>query len=57
VKCLQSDLEAAGTRAVFRVEPGVGHAFMNESRPDVYDGVAAAAGWDAMLAFLRAELS
>ncbi|MDH3212240.1 MAG: dienelactone hydrolase family protein [Myxococcales bacterium] len=57
VKRLQSDLEAAGTRAVFRVEPGVGHAFMNDSRPDVYDGIAAAAGWDAMLAFLRAELS
>jgi hypothetical protein len=30
---------------------------MNDSRPDVHDAVAAAAGWDAMLAFLRMELS
>ena len=57
VERLQADLEAAGKRAVFRVEAGVRHAFMNDSRPDVHDAVAAAAGWDAMLAFLRVELS
>jgi carboxymethylenebutenolidase len=39
-----------------RSVPGVQHAFMNDSRPDVYDAAAAAEGWDAMLAFFRAEL-
>jgi carboxymethylenebutenolidase len=56
VERLRADLEAEGKRAAFRVEAGVRHAFMNDSRPDVYDAVAAAAGWDAMLAFLRTEL-
>jgi carboxymethylenebutenolidase len=56
VERLQADLETAGKRAVFRVEAGVRHAFMNDSRPDLHDPVAAAAGWDAMLAFLRMEL-
>ena len=32
------------------------HGFMDESRPDVHDAVAASAAWDALLAFLRAEL-
>jgi carboxymethylenebutenolidase len=53
---LEADLAAAGKRGVFRVEPGVGHAFMNDSRPDVFDAVAADAAWSAVLAFLRAEL-
>ena len=54
---LRKPFPQAGKRAVFRVEAGVRHAFMNDTRPDVYDAVAAAAGWDAMLAFLRAELA
>jgi carboxymethylenebutenolidase len=57
VEALRADLEAAGTRATLLVQPGVGHAFMNDSRPDHHDAAAAAEGWDRMLAFLRATLS
>ncbi len=57
VDALRIDLRRAGLRASVRVEPGVGHAFMNESRPDAHDAAAAAAGWSALLAFLRAELN
>ena len=49
--------KAAGLRGSVLVEPGVGHGFMNPSRPDRYDAAAAERGWDRMLAFLRAELS
>ena len=57
VDALRGELEAAGVRAHLRVEPGVGHAFMNHTRPERFDAVAAAAGWDRMIAFLRAELA
>jgi carboxymethylenebutenolidase len=53
---LSGDLQAAGVRASVRTLAGAQHAFMNDSRPDVYDAASAAAGWSAMLAFLRAEL-
>ena len=54
---LRRELEAAGVRAHLRVEPGVGHGFMNHARAERFDASAAAAGWDRMLAFLRAELA
>lgn len=54
---LRVDLQAAGVRAHLRVESGVRHGFMNETRPERHDAAAAEAGWDRMLAFLRAELS
>jgi carboxymethylenebutenolidase len=53
---LESDLQAAGSRAHFNVYMGVEHAFMNDSRPDVYDAPVAAEAWDDLLAFMRAEL-
>jgi carboxymethylenebutenolidase len=56
VEELRADLAAAGVRAHLRVEPGVGHGFMNPARPERFDAHAADAGWDRMLAFLRAEL-
>ena len=55
-RCL-SILRAAGKRASFHLQSGVGHAFMNDARPDCHDAAAAAEGWDRMLAFLRAELT
>jgi carboxymethylenebutenolidase len=54
---LESDLRAAGVRAECTVYPGVDHAFMNDSRPDVYHAETAARAWARMLSFLRAELS
>jgi carboxymethylenebutenolidase len=57
VEGLRRELEAVGVRAQLRVEDGVGHGFMNETRPDAFDARAAATGWDRMQAFLRAELS
>jgi carboxymethylenebutenolidase len=56
VEKLRADLEAAGVRAKFRVEAGAAHAFMNDSRPDVHDAVAAAACWEVAVSFLSAEL-
>jgi len=53
---LESELRAAGKRATIRIFPGVGHAFMNDARPDAYDAVAAARAFADALAFLRAEL-
>lgn len=56
VEALRAGLETAGVRAHLRLEPGVGHGFMNPARAELFDARAAAAGWDRMLAFLRAEL-
>ncbi|MEE8581790.1 MAG: dienelactone hydrolase family protein [Myxococcota bacterium] len=53
---LESDLQSAGVRAIFKIYVGVKHAFMNESRPDVFDAPTAADAWGELLAFLRAEL-
>ena len=56
VRKLESDLQSADVRTHFKVYPGVQHAFLNESRPDVFDASEAASAWGEMLAFLRAEL-
>jgi len=53
---LESELRAAGKRTDFTIFPGVDHAFMNDTRPDVYDAESADRAWGQMLAFLRAEL-
>ncbi len=53
---LEAELRSAGKRADFTIFPGVGHAFLNESRPEAYDAVAAARAWGQTLSFLRAEL-
>jgi carboxymethylenebutenolidase len=57
VKALRAGFDAAGKQATILVQPGVGHAFMNDSRPDCHDAAAAAEGWDRMLALLRAKLA
>jgi carboxymethylenebutenolidase len=56
VQGLAADLKAAGVRASVRTIEGAQHAFMNDTRPDVYDAAAAAAGWAALLGLFRAEL-
>jgi carboxymethylenebutenolidase len=55
-RALESELQAAGVRARVNVHVGVQHAFMNDSRPDVYDAPSADEAWNELLAFLRAEL-
>jgi carboxymethylenebutenolidase len=57
VKALEAELGKAGKRADFTIFPGVDHAFLNDTRPDVYDAAAAERAWDRMLSFLRAELA
>lgn len=54
---LESDLRAAGVRTDFTIFPGVDHAFLNDSRPDVYDAATAQRAWGRILSFLRAGLS
>ena len=54
---LESDLQAAGVRARVNIYLGVQHAFLNDSRPDVYDAPGASDAWNDILAFLRAELA
>jgi carboxymethylenebutenolidase len=54
---LEADLIGAGKRARFEIYPGVGHAFVNDARPDAYDARSAARAWAETLAFLRAELA
>lgn len=53
---LEADLGANGIDTEFEVFEGVDHAFMNETRPDVYDAAAAARAWGKMVKFLGAEL-
>ena len=54
---LEADLRAAGVRTDFTIYPGVDHAFLNDSRPDVYDAATAQRAWARILAFLRAGLT
>ena len=56
VEQLRSDLEGAGVRSHFKTYIGVGHAFLNDSRPDVYDASTAREAWNDILSVLRAEL-
>ena len=56
VRQLEADLVAAGKSADFTILPGVDHAFMNDTRPDVFDAEASSRAWAMMLAFLRREL-
>jgi carboxymethylenebutenolidase len=56
-KQLEEQLRAAGKRADFTVYPGVDHAFLNDTRPDVYDASAAERAWDRIVSFLRGELT
>jgi carboxymethylenebutenolidase len=56
VRKLEAELAAAGKRRDFTLFPGVGHAFLNDTRPDAYDATAAERAWGMILSFLRAEL-
>lgn len=55
-RALEADLRASGQRADFTFYPGVQHAFMNDTRPDVYNAEAAERAWSDAISFLRAEI-
>jgi carboxymethylenebutenolidase len=57
VRSLEADLQRAGVRASIQIRAGVRHGYMDDTWPDVFDAVAASEGWDALLAFFRAELA
>jgi len=54
---LEAELREAGVPVHFKVHVGVGHAFLNDSRPEAYDAASAREAWNDILAFLRAELA
>ena len=54
---LESDLRAAGKRVHVTIYPGVDHAFLNDTRPDVYHAETASRAWAEAVSFLRAELA
>lgn len=50
------NLEASLATARLNVEPDAGFGFMNEAHADLHAATAAAAGWEAAIAFLGASL-
>ena len=54
---LEEQLKAQGKSVDFTIFPGVGHAFFNDSRQDVYHAESAQKSWDSMLGFFRQNLS
>ena len=52
VASLEAKLEAAERPKTILTYEGVGHAFLNDDRPDVYDARAAARAWRDIEAFL-----
>jgi len=57
VRTLEADLKKAGKTTDFTIFPGVGHAFFNDTRPEVYNEAAAQDAWQKSCAFLRRHLS
>ena len=57
VRAFESGLQSAGVSASVEVRAGVRNGYMNDARLDVFDAVAAAETWDALLAFFRSELA
>ncbi len=56
-RSLEASLRAAGRRAAVKIVPAVGAGFLDPGRPTAFDATAAAAAWDGLLTFLRAELA
>jgi len=54
---LEAAVEPTGIRAHIEIRAGVQVGYMNDAWRDAYDAVAAAEGWDRLLAFFHAELA
>ncbi len=57
VKKLEQQLKTAGKKMNFTIFPGVGHAFFNDSRPEVYNREIAEKCWKKMLDFFKQNLT
>lgn len=53
---LEAELKSAGKQAEFHIYPGVGHAFFNDTRAEVYNAAYAKQSWERMLKFFREHL-
>jgi len=56
VRKLEADLKALGKSAELHIYPGVGHAFFNDTRPEVYNREASADAWRRTVEFLNRNL-
>ena len=56
VRELESKLKELGKEIEVHIYPGADHAFFNDSRPEVYDDVAAADAWQRTVEFLKHRL-
>jgi carboxymethylenebutenolidase len=57
VRALEQRLAELGKQVEFFIYPGTHHAFFNDTRPEVYDQLAARQAWDRTIAFLREQLT
>jgi carboxymethylenebutenolidase len=57
VRKLEADLKKAGKTTDFTIFPNVGHAFFNDTRPEVYDEESARKAWQKSCAFFRHHLA
>jgi len=55
-RALEADLKDNGVDAEITIWPGVGHAFFNDTRPEVHDPEVSAQAWGQSVAFLHSEL-
>lgn len=56
VRELELKLAGLGKQTEFYLYPGTGHAFFNDTRPEVYDPDASAQAWDRMIPFLEENI-
>ncbi len=56
-RALEEGVARAGQPGEVHVYPGAGHAFMNDTRPEMYRAEAAADAWPRMVGFFRTHLS
>jgi carboxymethylenebutenolidase len=56
-RAVEQAIKAAGKQAELVVYPGSDHAFMNETRPEVYDDDVAKDAWQRMVNHLRSNLT
>jgi carboxymethylenebutenolidase len=57
VRELERSLAKSGRPGGVRLYPKAGHAFMNDTRPEMYRPEAAADAWPRMVAFFREQLA